>query len=116
MRTLSARILLGFAALTVTFGVITATVVFYMSQVEDQVLLIGKGYVPLALGSKDLARRQDDLRNYLDERLHDESNAQVARLALNRSRTNRDRALKTLRAGSSTTSSAWSRSTPSSSR
>jgi signal transduction histidine kinase len=96
MRTLSARILLGFAALTVTFGVITATVVFNMSVVEDQVLLIGQGYVPLALASKDLARRQDDLRNYLDERLLDESNAQVAKLALRNSRANRDRALQTL--------------------
>lgn len=97
MRTLSARILLGFAALTVTFGVITAWVVVDMRRVEDQVVLIGKGYVPLALGSKDLARRQDDLRNYLEERLADESNVQVARLSLNRSRSIRDRALKTLR-------------------
>jgi len=97
MRTLSARILLGFAALTVTFGVITATVVFNMSQVEDQVLLIGKGYVPLALVSKDLARRQEDLRNYLEERLTDESNTQVAKMALTRSRNNRDKALKTTR-------------------
>ncbi len=97
MRTLSARILLGFAALTVTFGVITATVVFNMSQVEDQVLLIGKGYVPLALVSKDLARRQEDLRNYLDERLTDESNTQVARMALTRTRSIRDKALKTTR-------------------
>ena len=78
MRTLSARILLGFAALTMTFGVIAATVVFNMRQVEDQVLLIGKGFVPLALASKDLARRQDDLRNYLEEGLKDESNVMVA--------------------------------------
>ncbi|MBL9016270.1 MAG: HAMP domain-containing protein [Myxococcales bacterium] len=96
-RTLSARILLGFAALTITFAVITATVVVNMSQVEDQVTLIGKGYMQLALGAKDLQRRQDDLRNYLDERLIDESNAQVARIALRNSRANRDRALKTLR-------------------
>ena len=46
------------------FGVIAATVVFNMRQVEDQVVLIGKGFVPLALASKDLARRQDDLRNH----------------------------------------------------
>jgi signal transduction histidine kinase len=97
MRTLSARILLGFAALTVTFAVITATLVYNTSQVEDQVTLIGKGYMQLALASKDLARRQDDLRNYLDERLLDESNAQVAALALKNSRANRDRALATLR-------------------
>ena len=61
MRTLSARILLGFAALTVTFAAITALVVYNTSQVEDQVTLIGKGYMQLALGAKDLARRQDDL-------------------------------------------------------
>ncbi|MDB4960589.1 MAG: integral rane sensor signal transduction histidine kinase [Myxococcales bacterium] len=97
MRTLSARILLGFAALTLTFGVITASVVFQMTKVEDQVILIGKGYVPFALASKDLARRQDDLRNYLEERLSDESNAQVARMALTRARNNRDRELKTTR-------------------
>ncbi|MBA3451827.1 MAG: HAMP domain-containing protein [Deltaproteobacteria bacterium] len=94
MRTLSARILLGFAALTVTFGVITASVVYQMTKVEEQVIVIGKGYVPLALGTKDLARRQEDLRNYLEERLTDESNAQVARMALTRSRNIRDRTLK----------------------
>ena len=97
MRTLSARILLGFAALTVTFGVITAIVVFNMSQVEDQVTLIGQGYVPLALAAKDLARRQEDLKNFLEERLQDESNAQVARNNLRSSRINRDRALAQLR-------------------
>ncbi len=97
MRTLSARILLGFAALTVTFGVITASVVYQMTKVEEQVIVIGKGYVPLALGTKDLARRQEDLRNYLEERLTDESNAQVTRLAVTRSRTTRDRALKATR-------------------
>jgi len=97
MRTLSARILLGFAALTVTFGVITATVVFNMQQVEDQVLVIGKGFVPLALASKDLARRQDDLRNYLEEGLQDESNIMVAKVGINRARNNRDRELKAAR-------------------
>ncbi|MBA3460315.1 MAG: HAMP domain-containing histidine kinase [Deltaproteobacteria bacterium] len=97
MRTLSARILLGFATLTLTFAAITATLVYNTKQIEDQFTLIGKGYMQLALASKDLARRQDDLRNYLDERLLDESNAQVAALALRNSRANRDRALATLR-------------------
>lgn len=67
MRTLSARILFGFAALTITFGVITATLVVNMQQVEDQVVLIGKGYVKLALESKDLARTQADLHAMLSE-------------------------------------------------
>jgi two-component system NtrC family sensor kinase len=97
VRTLSARILLGFAALTVMFGVIAATVVFNMRQVEDQVVLIGKGFVPLALASKDLARRQDDLRNYLEEGLKDETSIMSVRKELNRIRAIRDRQLKNLR-------------------
>jgi two-component system NtrC family sensor kinase len=97
MRTLSARILVGFAALTITFGALVGNVVFNMSAVEDQMLLLGQGYVPLALATKDLARRQDDLRNYLEERLEDESNAQVARLAMTRARDGRDAALKVAR-------------------
>lgn len=67
MRTLSARILLGFAALTVTFGVITATLVVNTSQVEDQSILIGQGYMPAALASKDLQRNQEDLNAFLEK-------------------------------------------------
>ena len=67
MRTLSARILLAFAALTITFAVITATVVVNMQQVEDEILVIRKGFVPLALISKELSRRQESLRAYLEE-------------------------------------------------
>jgi signal transduction histidine kinase len=93
MRTLSARILLGFAALTITFGVITATLVRYMRQVEDHVILIGKGYVPLALKSKELANRQDDLRNYLEKQLADESNVMLAKANIHRYRGARDRFL-----------------------
>ncbi len=93
MRTLSARILLGFAALTVTFAVITATLVESLGQVEDQVLLMGKGYVPLALKSKELANRQDDLRNYLEKQLAEESNVVLARANINRYKNARDRFL-----------------------
>ncbi len=93
MRTLSARILLGFAALTITFGVITATVVVYMRQLETQVLLIGEGYVPLALKSKELLNRQDDLSNYLEAQLSDELNMVLAKANINRHRSARDREL-----------------------
>lgn len=93
MRTLSARILLGFAALTVTFAVITATLVDSLGQVEDQVILIGKGYVPLALKSKELANRQDDLRNYLEKQLAEESNVVLARANINRYKNARERYL-----------------------
>lgn len=97
MRTLSARILLGFAALTITFGVITASLVVNMSQVEDQVILIGKGYMPLALVSKDLQRNQEDLNGYLDE-LRDEALAEPRKLTLKRLRRERDRLVKKVRA------------------
>ena len=97
MRTLSARILLGFAALTITFGVITATVVVNMRQVENQVLLIGKGYVPLALESKDLARLQDNLRNYLEERIQRESSPQVASNTLAHLRQSRNNGIRATR-------------------
>ncbi|HLL25456.1 MAG TPA: ATP-binding protein [Kofleriaceae bacterium] len=96
MRTLSARILLGFAALTITFGVITATLVVNMRQVEDQVLLIGKGYVPLALESKDLARRQDELHTYVENRVQEESSERV-KGELSRLRGNRDQRVREIR-------------------
>ncbi|MEO8702919.1 MAG: ATP-binding protein [Kofleriaceae bacterium] len=93
MRTLSARILLGFAALTITFAVIIVLLVGYMRQVENHVILIGKGYVPLALKSKELANRQDDLRNYLDKQLSEESNVMLAKANIHRYRAARDRFL-----------------------
>ena len=91
MRTLSARILLGFAALTITFGVITATLVTNMRVVEKQIILIGSGYVPLALKSKELANRQEDLYGYLSKQLADESNANLAKANIHRYRALRDR-------------------------
>src|SRR5688572_28028177 len=93
MRSLSARILLGFTALTVTFGVITATLFFYMRQVENHVILIRNGYVPLALKSKELANRQDDLRNYLEKQLAEESNTMLAKANIHRYRSARDKFL-----------------------
>jgi signal transduction histidine kinase len=93
MRTLSARILLGFAALTVTFAVITATLVDSLGQVEHQVILMGKGYVPLALKSKELANRQDDLKTYLEKQLPDEINPVHAKANIVRYRLARDRFL-----------------------
>jgi len=96
MRTLSARILLGFAVLTLTFGGITAQVVLDMSRVEDQFLLTGKGYVPLALESKDLARRQDELHTYVENRVQDERTERL-KAELARLRGNRDKRVRELR-------------------
>lgn len=93
MRTLSARILLGFAALTVTFGVITATVVFNMRKVEDKIRRLRLGYVPLALVSKELSRTEDDLKVYLVEGVQDDTSAGNARTNLRNSRKRRNDAL-----------------------
>src|SRR5882724_11190944 len=71
MRTLSARILLGFAVLTITFGVITSNMVWNLSQIEDQANLILRGYVPLALAAGELAQRQENIKNYLDQGIPD---------------------------------------------
>lgn len=94
MRTLSARILLGFAALIVTFGVITVTLVVLSGQVENHVILLRNGYIPLALKSKELANRQDDLRNYLERQLVEESNSLIARQNIHRYRNARDKYLE----------------------
>ena len=79
------------------FGVITATVVVNMRQVEGHIVLIKEGYVPLALKSKELNNRQDDLANYLEKQLSEESNAMLAKANVNRYRMARDRELANTR-------------------
>lgn len=92
MRTLSARILIGFTALIVAFGVITALVVANMEDVESKIQGVKNTYLPLALVSKDLANRQDDLRVYLDDVAKEEQAKKVAH-DLRRLREARDLAL-----------------------
>jgi signal transduction histidine kinase len=91
MRTLSARILLGFAALTVTFGVIAATLVVNMQVVEREIHTLRLGYVPLLPLAKDLQHRQDDLAGYLDDNFVDDPSQLVS------TRARRDGALGALR-------------------
>ena len=95
MRTLSARILLGFAALTVAFGVITTVDVVNMRKVEDEIQIVRQGYVALALETNKLALRQQDLWSYLDKQLEDEPSVTAARVNLTRARSARDRQLTT---------------------
>ncbi len=79
MRTLSARIVLGFAILIVAFGVIAGTLVRNTIEVDGEVHLIGNGYLPLALDIKDLVLREDNLTTYLRESLVDETSHKNAR-------------------------------------
>src|SRR5438552_146949 len=67
LRTLSARVVLGFAVLIVAFGVTTAFIVNYMDQVVDEISVIRTGYLNLAFRSKELDRHQADLDAYLDD-------------------------------------------------
>jgi signal transduction histidine kinase len=91
MRTLSARILLGFAALTITFGAITGNIVWNQHVLESYVELVNTGLLPVSQSIKELARRSDDLRQYLSEGFDKESNVDVARYRLDNLRVRRDK-------------------------
>src|ERR1044071_8008515 len=93
MRTLSARILLGFIALTITFGVFTATIVRDLREAGDEATRILDGYVPIALASGELARNQHDLKQYLDEKLPDAVRANAVEKAITGFRNKRRAAL-----------------------
>jgi signal transduction histidine kinase len=97
MRTLSARILLGFIALTITFGVYVATIVVNLREVEDQASLILRGYVPLVIVSEGLARRQEDLKSYLDQGVGEAVRPTDVTAGLGRLRKKRDDAFGEIR-------------------
>jgi two-component system, NtrC family, sensor kinase len=58
-------------ALTITFGVYTATIVLNLRQVGDEATLTLDGYVPITIASGNLTRIQDELKQYLDDKLPD---------------------------------------------
>ena len=72
LRTLSARILIGFAVLILTFGVTATYVVFYVHEVGVEVSVIRERFLQLAFKSKDFLRSQQDLQAYLAEDRTDE--------------------------------------------
>jgi len=96
MRTLSARILLGFAALAVAFGTITVDVVLNLTTVEDSIHSIRVGLLPLALAANSLARREEDLKSYLDDGFAQETSSYGANVRLRTARTPRDITFKGL--------------------
>ena len=67
MRTLSARILLGFALLSVAFGFITGTVLRTLAAVGVQIHEIRTVYQPVAFQSRSFAQREEDLRTTVEE-------------------------------------------------
>ncbi len=94
MRTLSVRIMLAFAAVIVTFGITTAVVVLYLNNFAVEIGVIKTGYLPLALGSKDFASRQEGLRAYLAEDFKEEASTRNAARTLSRYRRDRDKTLR----------------------
>jgi len=96
MRTLSARILLGFAALAVAFGTITVNVVLNLTTVESSIHSIRVGHLPLALAANSLARREEDLKSYIDDGFPQETSSYGANVRLRTARSPRDAAFKGL--------------------
>jgi signal transduction histidine kinase len=96
MRTLSARILLGFAALAVAFGAITVDVVVNLTTVEEIVHSIKVGHLPLALAANNLTRREEDLKAYLDDGLAQETSSYGANVRIRTARSARDATFKGL--------------------
>jgi signal transduction histidine kinase len=67
LRTLSARILIGFAVLILTFGVTAVYVVVFVHDVGVEVSVIREGFLQLSLKSQGFARSQEDLQSYIGE-------------------------------------------------
>ncbi len=96
LRTLSARVVLGFAVLIVAFGVTTGFIVSYMDQVVREVSVIRTGYLSLAFRAKELDRQQDDLLKYLDDDLVNEFSAKRVEYWLNSKKIARTKKLREL--------------------
>src|SRR6185295_17517248 len=97
MRTLSARILLGFIALTITFGVFATTIVFNLREIAEQASLTLNVYVQLALASSDLEQREDDLKAYLDQGILEANRPSDVVRTITSWRTKRDAALNEIK-------------------
>jgi signal transduction histidine kinase len=77
LRTISGRIVVAFALLIATFGGVSLYSVINMSKLSRQIRLIRTAYVPLALKSKELHEKQNNLRAYLDDIPNESSRARV---------------------------------------
>src|SRR5262245_56170337 len=71
-----------------------------MHVVEDQLQVVRRAYVPLALFSKDLAQRENDLSAYLEEQFSAEPSLQSAWTQLKTTRERRNQSLIALQKAS----------------
>jgi len=67
LRTLSSRIIGGFAVLIIAFSAVSALTVVAMQRLGSEVRVIRTGYLGLALTTKDLYEKQKSLRLYLND-------------------------------------------------
>ncbi len=93
MRTLTARILLGFAVLIVTFGAVSVLTILNTGALSRDIMIIRKGSLEFALATKDLYSKQVALFSYLSEEIVDETSPGRAKRRLLRLRVDRDNTL-----------------------
>lgn len=89
LRTLSARILAGFALLIVVFGATMIWIVAYMNDLRSEIEVIRTRYLKLTIDSKDLAGQQQLLFAYLRDEMADEGTPTMVGRRLHRLRTAR---------------------------
>jgi two-component system NtrC family sensor kinase len=90
LRTLSARILVGFALLILTFGATMIWIVAYVNDLRSEIEVIRTRYLKLTIAAKDLASQQVALHSYLLDELPDEANPKQVVRRLHRLRDSRD--------------------------
>jgi signal transduction histidine kinase len=94
LRSLSVRILLGFAVLTIAFGGITGNIVLNQHRLESYVQRVNSTSLPLSQNLKDFASRCEDLFQYVDGGLEKESNPTAGRGRVAMLRQRRDHELE----------------------
>lgn len=94
LATLSGRIVLGFAVLILTFGTVSAVIVYNMGLLSREIRLIRTGYLPLALETKNLGEKQDILWFYISNEFTSETETSRARNRLLRHHQARSRSLR----------------------
>lgn len=78
-RTLSARILAGFALLILAFSATMVWIVLYVNDLRLETEVIRTRYLRVTIAAKDLAGQQQELYDYLKEDLPAETKPQVVR-------------------------------------
>ena len=93
LRSLSARILLAFTALIITFVTTTFLIVKFMNEVGNEIAVIRTGDIPLSSLTKELSRKQEDLDKYVVDDISNEPTPHRAFLRMTAFRTARERLL-----------------------